>query len=70
MNIDDLHEALQVLPKLDFLLFDACFMESVEVAYALRDCGDYMISSPTEIPGVGAPYEDVVPLCLLPETRP
>ena len=61
MNIDDLHEALQVAPKLDFLLFDACFMESVEVAYALRDCGDYMISSPTEIPGVGAPYEDVVP---------
>ena len=61
MNIDDLHEALQVAPKLDFLFFDACFMESVEVAYALRDCGDYMISSPTEIPGPGAPYEDVVP---------
>lgn len=36
-------------------------MESVEVAYELRDCGDYLISSPTEIPGPGAPYQKVVP---------
>lgn len=61
MDISDLHEALQVAPHFDYLFFDACFMESVEVAYELRDCGDYLIGSPTEIPGPGAPYQEVVP---------
>lgn len=61
MNISDLHEALAVAPHFDYIFFDACFMESVEVAYELRDCGDYLISSPTEIPGPGAPYQEVVP---------
>lgn len=61
MNIPDLHEALKVAPHFDFIFFDACFMESVEVAYELRDRGDYIISSPTEIPGPGAPYQEVVP---------
>ena len=33
MDIADLHAALQVAPDLDFLFFDACFMEAVEVRY-------------------------------------
>ncbi|WP_303012974.1 clostripain-related cysteine peptidase [uncultured Bacteroides sp.] len=61
MNIPDLHEALSVAPHFDFILFDACYMQSVEVVYQLRDCADYFIGSPTEIPGPGAPYEEVVP---------
>lgn len=64
MNIDDLHKVLKLTPwlgRLDFLLFDACFMQSIEVAYELRDCADYFIGSPTEIPGPGAPYQTVVP---------
>lgn len=60
MNIQDFHAALQGAPHLDFILFDACFMQSVEVAYELRDCADYFIASPTEIPGPGAPYDQVV----------
>ena len=36
-------------------------MQSVEVAYELRDCSEYFIGSPTEIPGPGAPYKAVVP---------
>ena len=36
-------------------------MQSVEVAYELRDCSEYFIGSPTEIPGPGAPYKGVVP---------
>lgn len=36
-------------------------MQSVEVAYELRDCAEYFIGSPTEIPGPGAPYKAVVP---------
>lgn len=61
MNISDLHEALSVAPHFDFMLFDACYMQSVEVIYQLRDRTDYFIGSPTEIPGPGAPYEAVVP---------
>lgn len=61
MNIPDLHEALSVAPHFDFIFFDACYMQSVEVIYQLRDRANYFISSPTEIPGPGAPYEEVVP---------
>ncbi len=61
MNILDLHEALSVAPHFDYILFDACYMQSVEVIYQLRDCADYFIGSPTEIPGPGAPYDIVVP---------
>lgn len=61
MDIADLHKALKTAPHFDYILFDACFMESVEIAYELRNCTDYLIGSPTEIPGPGAPYQSVVP---------
>ncbi|WP_298074397.1 clostripain-related cysteine peptidase [uncultured Bacteroides sp.] len=62
MNISELVTVLQSVPHLDFLMFDACFMASVEVAYELRSFTDYYIGSPTETPGPGAPYERLVPL--------
>jgi len=46
---------------LDFLMFDACYMLSAEVAYDLKDVTDYIVSSPTEIPGPGAPYDIIIP---------
>lgn len=60
-NIDELKQVLASVPHLDFLLFDACFMMTIEVAYALRDEAEYIIASPTEIPGPGAPYDVLVP---------
>lgn len=60
-NIDELKSVLASVPHLDFLLFDACFMMSVETAYTLRNEVDYIIASPTEIPGPGAPYDTMVP---------
>lgn len=62
MDIADLNEALQEALHFDYILFDACFMQSAEVAYALRQRCDYLIGSPTEIPGHGAPYQKVVAL--------
>ncbi|KAA6330695.1 Clostripain [termite gut metagenome] len=59
MNISDLHEVLKDY-HFDFILFDACFMQSVEVIYELRDCSDSFIGSSTEIPGPGAPYQNTV----------
>lgn len=61
MNISEFVEILKSAPHFDFILFDACFMQSVEVAYELRDYTDYCIGSPTEIPGPGASYDEVVP---------
>lgn len=61
MNITDLVSILSDAPHFDFILFDACFMQSVEVAYALRSFTDYYIGSPTEIPGPGARYDVLVP---------
>lgn len=63
MNISDLRDVLiSSFPKpLKFILFDSCSMQAVEVAYELRDCAEYFIGSPTEIPGPGAPYSTVVP---------
>lgn len=62
MNISGLVEVLQSAPHLEFIMFDACFMMSVEVAYEVRKYTDYYMGSPTENPGPGAPYDRIVPL--------
>lgn len=46
--------------KWDYVMFDACFMQCVEVAYELRDVVDWCIGSPAEIPGNGAPYHSII----------
>ncbi len=60
MNIDDMADVLEKYHDIDFLLFDACFMQSIEVAYELRNTADYILASPAEIPGPGAPYNLMV----------
>lgn len=60
MDIVDLANVLAEFPPMKFILFDACFMQSVEVAYELRHCADYLIGSPMEIPGPGAPYHKIM----------
>ena len=42
--------------KMDFIIFDACFMGSVEVAYELRDVCDKIVASPTEVIAEGMDY--------------
>ena len=39
-----------------YILFDACLMQNVEVAYALRQVTDYVVASPMSIPSAGAYY--------------
>lgn len=46
----------------EFILFDACFMQSMEVACELEGCTHYLIASPAEIPENGAPYTTLLPL--------
>ena len=58
MLISDMVEAMKSVGKrFDFVLFDACFMGTAEVAYAFRDVADYQISSVMEVPAYGFPYD-------------
>lgn len=41
---------------MDYILFDNCYMSSIEVAYDLRHAADYLIASPAEIMAYGFPY--------------
>lgn len=56
MNIDDMASVLQG-NEFDFIFFDACNMQTIEVAYELRDAAKWLIASPAEIPASGANYE-------------
>lgn len=60
MEIKELANVLAQFPKFEFILFDACFMQSIEVAYDLQDYTKYMIGSVTETPGTGAPYHKIL----------
>lgn len=63
IEIEELACLLESLPvKVDRLVFDACLMQSVETAYALRNVANWIIGSPAEIPSYGAPYDKLVPL--------
>ncbi len=44
----------------DYIIFDACFMSSVEFLYDVKECADYIIASPVEILSCGLPYEAIV----------
>ena len=61
----DLVEGLRDM-HFDYIMFDACFMGSVEFLYDLRSVADYIISSPVEVMNAGMPYEDIVPLFFAP----
>ncbi|SHF75340.1 hypothetical protein SAMN05444405_11345 [Bacteroides luti] len=60
MDIPDLADALSGAPHLDFIMFDACNMSCVEVAYELKDHTDYLIASPTEVISDGFPYAQII----------
>lgn len=53
--------------KMQFILFDDCYMSGVEVAYDLRDAADYLIASTSEMMGYGMPYQKILKY-LLPAT--
>ena len=57
----DVMELAKALPyKLEFVIFDACLMGGIEVAYELKDSVNYILSSPAEILSSGFPYARVM----------
>ena len=66
LNIPSMREAFKMLPmKWKFIMCDCCNMMNVEDGYELREVTDYLMGSPAEIPGYGAPYETIVPALFL-----
>lgn len=61
MNMPTLADVLRQTPHLRYIFADCCHFMSLEALYELRHAADYIIGSPAEIPGVGAPYTTVVP---------
>lgn len=47
--------------RFDYLIFDACFISSIETLYDLRKSAGYIVASPTEIMGHGFPYDRILP---------
>lgn len=59
MDIMKMEEALPI--SFEYILFDACFMSSVEVGYQLKDKAKYLIAAPTEVLIAGFPYDKITP---------
>ena len=55
IDITDLAEAIPM--NMDYIIFDACFMGGVEVAYELMEKCDKMVFSQTEILADGMDYK-------------
>jgi hypothetical protein len=56
-NYMELTDFAAAIPcKLDFIVFDACFMGAVEVACELKDKADYIVASPAEVLAPGFVY--------------
>ena len=55
MTLAQLHDAIPM--HLDFILFDACLMGGVEVAWDLRGITDKICFSPAEVIAAGFPYD-------------
>lgn len=64
MDIKQLRHALP--DDLDFILFDACYMASVEVLYEIREKAKYFIASLGEVLANGKPYSEMTNDLFLP----
>ena len=56
----EIHDLAAAIPyHLDYILFDACLMSTVEVAWQLKDVCSYLAVSPCEIPAAGFDYSNL-----------
>lgn len=58
MDIKELSESLP--ENLDFLVFDACTMASIEVLYEFKNKAKYILASPSEILSTSFPYNESI----------
>ncbi len=59
-NITDLANAIQQAGmKMQYILFDDCYMANIETAYMLKDVTNYLIASTSEVMAMGMPYKEI-----------
>lgn len=63
MSAEDLVEGLSPI-HFEYIIFDACFMSSIEFLYDLRGSADYIVAAPTEVMNRGYTYGTVIPALL------
>lgn len=59
MNLEDMAEGIPA-GIFDFIMFDACYMASVELLYSLRGKTNWFIGSEIEIMADGFPYSEIM----------
>lgn len=47
--------------KLDYIIFDVCYMANIESIYTLRHSTEYILASPCEVMAAGMPYTVLLP---------
>ncbi|MGJ1285604.1 clostripain-related cysteine peptidase [Sphingobacterium spiritivorum] len=57
----DIRDLANILPHVEYLIFDACSMGSVEVIYEFKDKAKYIIASPSETLAESLPYHLITP---------
>lgn len=68
-NISDMSNAIDIVDladgiqgagiKMQFILFDDCYMANVETAYELRNSTNFLIGSTSEVMLIGVPYQTI-----------
>lgn len=61
MDVSDLAQGIsQAGLKMQFIMFDDCYMSGIEVAYELRNVTEHLIASTSEMMGYGMPYHKIL----------
>lgn len=59
-NISTIAEAIaNTSMKMQFILFDDCYMANIETAYELRNVTNFLIASTSEVMSIGMPYQSM-----------
>ncbi len=62
IDIESLAEAIGMAGlKMQYILFDDCYMANVETAYALRAATHYLVGTTSEVMALGMPYDKMWP---------
>ncbi|MDY3847947.1 MAG: clostripain-related cysteine peptidase [Prevotella sp.] len=63
INITQMANIFNSLPARFRLIYgNNCFFQCIETAYELKDCTDYLMGAPAELPAETASYIDMIPL--------
>ncbi|WP_367210536.1 clostripain-related cysteine peptidase [Sphingobacterium sp. R2] len=58
LEIRDFKNSLKDI-KFEYIIFDACYMSSIEVLHEIRNSAKYVVASPSEVISYGFPYEKI-----------